>query len=113
MASDSYGDTHGTANAVSDIGASHGDYATFRTLSEKDRQAIASVIESKYRIKLAQDQAREDLKAVAENLGMKSSELNRVIKLAMQERERGNILVHEKALIEVADQVVLTATVRN
>ena len=70
------------------------------------------MIESKYRIKLAQDQVREDLKAVAENLGMKSSELNRVIKLAMQERERGNILVHEKALIEVAEQVVLTSVAR-
>ena len=110
MASDSYSDTHGTANAISDIGSAHSEYATFRTLSERDRQAIASVIEAKYRIKLAQDQAREDLKAVAENLGMKSSELHRVIKLAMQERERGNILVHEKALIEVAEQVVLTAT---
>ena len=85
------------------------EYATFRTLSQNDRQAIGAVIESKYRIKLAQDQAREDLKAVAENLGMKSSELNRVIKLAMQERERGNILVHEKALIEVAEQVVSDA----
>jgi hypothetical protein len=110
MAPDGYGEI-GTANALSDIGTSHG-YATFRTLSEKDRQAIAGVIESKYRTKLAQDQAREDLKAVAENLGMKSSELNRVIKLAMQERERGNILVHEKALIEVAEQVVLTAVAR-
>jgi hypothetical protein len=113
MASDGYGETHGTAGALSDIGSAHSEYATFRTLSEHDRQAIASVIESKYRIKLAQDQAREDLKAVAENLGMKSSELNRVIKLAMQERERGNILTHEKALIEVAEQVVLTATARN
>jgi hypothetical protein len=110
MASDSYSDTHGTARAISDMGSPHTEYATFRTLSEKDRQAIAAVIESKYRIKLAQDQAREDLKAVAENLGMKSSELNRVIKLAMQERERGNILVHEKALIDVAEQVVLTPT---
>ena len=106
MTPDGYSEI-GTAHAVSDIGRSN-DYATFRTLSEKDRQAIAAVIESKYRIKLAQDQAREDLKAVAENLGMKSSELNRVIKLAMQERERGNILVHEKALIEVAEQVTLT-----
>ena len=110
MISDSYGETRGTANAISDIGSAHSEYATFRTLSERDRQAIAAVIEAKYRIKLAQDQAREDLKAVAENLGMKSSELNRVIKLAMQERERGNILVHEKALIEVAEQVVLTPT---
>ena len=27
---------------------------------------------------------------------------------AMQERERGNVLLHEKALIEVAEQVVAT-----
>jgi hypothetical protein len=45
---------------------------------------------------------------VAEKLGMKSSELNRIVKLAMQERERGNVLLHEKALIEVAEQVFLS-----
>jgi hypothetical protein len=43
---------------------------------------------------------------------MKSAELNRIIKLAMQERERGNVLTHEKALIDVAEQIVFTATAR-
>jgi len=112
MASDSYSDSDGTGNSISDIGASGGDFASFRTLADHDRQAIAAIIESKYRIKLAQDQAREDLKVVAEKLGMKSSELNRIIRLAMQERERGNVLMHEKALIEVAEQVVFTPTAR-
>ena len=37
---------------------------------------------------------------------------NRIIRLAMQEREHGNVLLHENALIEVAEQVVLTATLR-
>ena len=58
------------------------------------------------RLKLAQAQMREDLKAVADRLGMKSAELNRIVRLATQERERGNVLAHEKALIEVAEQVV-------
>jgi hypothetical protein len=108
---DSYTESGGTANAVSDYGSSTGsELASFRTLAEHDRQAIAAVIESKYRIKLAQDQVREDLKAVAETLGMKSSELNRIINLTMQERERGNVLLHEKALIDVAEQVVFTPT---
>jgi hypothetical protein len=110
MASDSYGETSGPGHSISDIGSSGSDFASFRSLSEHDRQAIASIIESKYRIKLAQDQAREDLKVVAEKLGMKSSELNRIITLAMQERERGNVLMHEKALIEVAEQVVFAPT---
>lgn len=109
---DSYTESGGAANSISDYGSQGSELASFRTLSEQDRQAIAAVIESKYRIKLAQDQVREDLKAVAGNLGMKSSELNRIIKLAMQERERGNVLMHEKALIEVAEQVVLTPTGR-
>src|ERR1700709_1723093 len=112
MASDSYSEGGGTTGAISDIGSSGSNFASFRTLAEHDRQAIGAIIESKYRIKLAQDQAREDLKAVAEKLGMKSSELNRIIRLAMQERERGNVLVHERALIEVAEQVVLTAVAR-
>ena len=109
---DSYPESGGAANSISDYGSQGSEMASFRTLSEHDRQAIAAVIESKYRIKLAQDQVREDLKAVAGNLGMKSSELNRIIKLAMQERERGNVLMHEKALIEVAEQVVFTPTAR-
>ncbi len=114
MASDSYGDTvaQSPAHSISDIGSSGSDFASFRTLSEHDRQAIAAVIESKYRIKLAQDQVREDMKVVAEKLGMKLSELNRIITLAMQERERGNVLSHERALIEVAEQVVFTPTAR-
>jgi hypothetical protein len=112
MAMDSYSETAGTGNSVSDIGSTGSEFATFRTLADHDRQAIAAIIESKYRIKLAQDQAREDLKVVAEKLGMKSAELNRIIKLAMQERERGNVLMHEKALIDVAEQIVFTATTR-
>jgi hypothetical protein len=107
---ESYTERGGAATSISDYGSSGSAIASFRPLSEHDRQAIAAVIESKYRIKLAQDQAREDLKVVAEKLGMKSSELNRIIKLAMQERERGNVLAHEKALIDVAGQVVFAPT---
>jgi hypothetical protein len=100
-------EARGSTFSVSDIGASGRQPASFRALSEHDRVAITAIIETKYRIRLAQDQAREDMKAVAEKLGMKSSELNRIVKLAMQERERGNVLVHEKALIEVAEQVFI------
>ena len=110
---ESYTEGGGAANSITDYGSSGSDFASFRPLSDHDRQAIAAVIESKYRIKLAQDQVREDLKAVAESLGMKSSELNRIIKLAMQEREQGNVLMHEKALIDVAEQVVFTPTARS
>ena len=80
--------------------------ASFRTLSEHDRRAIIAVIEAKIRLKLAQAQVREDVKALADRLAMKPAELNRIVRLATQERERGNVLVHEKALIEVAEQVV-------
>jgi hypothetical protein len=82
------------------------EVASFRTLSEHDRRAIAAIIEAKMRLKLAQAQVREDVKALAERLRMKPAELNRIARLATQERERGNVLAHEKALIEVAEQVV-------
>lgn len=82
------------------------EVASFRALSEHDRQAINAIMQNKDRIKLAQAQLREDVKTVAERLGMKTSELNRIVRLAMQEQERGNALVHEKALIEVAEQLV-------
>ena len=80
--------------------------ASFRTLSEHDRRAIVAIIEAKMRLKLAQAQVREDTKAVADRLGMKPAELNRIVRLATQEREKGNVLAHEKALIELAEQVV-------
>jgi hypothetical protein len=82
------------------------ELASFRALSEHDRQAINGIIQTRDRIKLAQGQLREDVKTVAERLGMKSSELNRIVRLVMQEQERGNALVHEKALIEVAEQLL-------
>jgi hypothetical protein len=81
------------------------EVASFRTLSEHDRQAINAIIQSKDRIKMAQAQLREDVKTVAERLGMKPAELNRIVRLTMQEQERGNVLAHEKALIEVAEQI--------
>lgn len=89
-----------------DVEASGTEIASFRTLSEHDRQAINAIIQNKDRIKLAQAQLRDDVKTVAERLGMKSSELNRIVRLAMQEQERGNALVHEKALIEVVEQLL-------
>jgi hypothetical protein len=106
MPTDSYSDSESTTAAISDIGSSGSDFASFRALSEHDRAAITAIIETRIRIKLAQGQAREDAKAVADKLGMKASELNRIVGLAMRERERGNVLAHEKALIEVAEQLV-------
>lgn len=81
--------------------------ASFRTLAEHDRKAIKGVIEAKARLKMAQDQLREDSKAIADRLGMKPAELNKIVRYAARERERGNVLALEKALIEVAEQVVL------
>jgi len=106
MPTDSYSDSASASSSISDIGTTRSDFASFRTLSELDRAAITAIIETRMRIKLAQGQAREDAKAVADKLGMKASELNRIVGLAMRERERGNVLLHEKALIEVAEQVV-------
>ena len=106
MPTDSYSDSANTTSTVSDIGSAGSDFASFRALSEHDRAAITAIIETRMRIRLAQGQAREDAKAVADKLGMKASELNRIVGLAMRERERGNVLLHEKALIEVAEQVV-------
>jgi hypothetical protein len=88
------------------ISNSNGEFASFRTLSEPDRNAVKAIIQGKERVKLVQSQLREDVKVIAERLGMKPAELNRVVRLAMQEQEKGNVLLHEKALIEVAEQVV-------
>lgn len=100
---DKHNGAHSARGEASNPGT---ELASFRALSEHDRQAINAIIQTKDRIKLAQAQLREDVKTVAERLGMKSSELNRIVRLVMQEQERGNALVHEKALIEVAEQLL-------
>ena len=105
MPNDRYADSS-SSSSVSEGSSTGSDFASFRTLSEHDRAAITAIIETKVRIKLAQGQAREDVKAVADKLGMKPAELNKIVRLAMMERERGNVLLHEKALIEVAEQLV-------
>ena len=97
---------NGTRAPRDEVAASGANVASFRVLSEQDRQAINAIIQTRDRIKLAQAQLREDVKTVAERLGMKASELNRIIRLAMKEQEHGNALVHEKALIAVAEQLV-------
>jgi len=107
MPTDSYTDSESSGPSISDSGSSGSDFASFRALSEHDRAAITAIIATKVRITLAQGQAREDVKAVADKLGMKPAELNKIVSLAMRERERGNVLMHEKALIEVAEQIVL------
>jgi Fe-S cluster assembly scaffold protein SufB len=106
VASDTYHDSDsGGVTAAFETAATGSDFASFRVLTELDRKAIVAIIESKMRITLAQAQVREDVKEVADRLGMKSSELNRIMRLAIRERESGNVLAHEKALIEVAEQV--------
>jgi hypothetical protein len=85
--------------------AQDGGSASFRPIPAHERKAITSIIEAKLRLKLAQAQVREDVKTVADRLGMKAGELNRIMKLATQERERGNVLAHERALIAVAEQL--------
>ena len=106
MPTDSYPDSADSNSSASDSASTGSEFASFRALSEHDRAAITAIIETKVRIRLAQGQAREDVKAVADKLGMKPAELNKIVSLAMREREKGNVLLHEKALIEVAEQVV-------
>lgn len=104
MSTEAYASTEHTPTAA---GVATGiEIASFRTLSDHDRRTIVAIIEAKVRLKLAQAQVREDVKAAAERLRMKPAELNRIVRLATQERERGNVLAHEKALIELAEQVV-------
>ena len=104
MPTDSY--TESSSAVTAEPPSTGSEFASYRTLAEHDRAAIRAIIETKMRIKLAQGQAREDAKAVADRLGMKPVELNKIISLAMRERERGHVLAQEKALIELAEQLV-------
>lgn len=80
--------------------------ATIREMTPDDARAIRNIIDSKFRLKSQQVQVRDDVKAVADRLGIKTKDLNAIIKRAIEEQSKGNVIAWERQLLDLAEKVV-------
>lgn len=79
--------------------------ATIKSFTKDDCKTIQHIMESKDRVKAAQAQVRDDVKAFADRLGTTTKKLNRIITLVAAERNKGNVIAEEQAVLDAAQQV--------
>lgn len=77
-----------------------------RTLTDEHRKAIMAIVHNKVQIKLDQEAIRDDTKAVAEKLGLKTTDLNKIISLVITEQEKGGAIQEQENIADLANQVL-------
>ena len=76
------------------------------SINRQQMDKIRAIIENRIRISLDQEALKEDVAAVAMELNMKSSKLNRLISLIMREQAKGGIIDEETELIDMAEEIL-------
>ncbi|MCE5394503.1 MAG: hypothetical protein JJ693_07940 [Acidithiobacillus sp.] len=74
-------------------------------LDHKAREAINDIINRREGIASMQTQIKEDIKAVAEHLGIKAGQVNKIIALVEKERAKGDAIEAERGVIEAAESL--------
>lgn len=69
----------------------------------QDRQAIEDILDRRAGIVSMQEQIREDIKAVAERMGVKPAKLNRIIALVEKERDTGSEIGEQRETLDTAE----------
>ena len=77
-----------------------------RVLSEAHRKSILAIIENKKTMKSDQEALRDDIKAVADLLGIKPGDINEVVSLIIKEQEKGGALMGRNHITSLAEQVL-------
>jgi hypothetical protein len=77
-----------------------------RTLTEEHKKMILALIANKNQLKMDGEAIRDDTKAIADKLGLKTGEINRVVTLVSQEQEKGGALNKLENVIDLANQVL-------
>ncbi len=80
-----------------------------RTLTEAHKKRIRAVIANKAKVKIDQDFLKDDVKAIADELGLKPAKLNEVIALIMLEEGTGGAILEKNTTIDLAEQVLTTS----
>ena len=75
-------------------------------ISVKTREAVEDIINRRTKIASLQEQVKEDVKAVAEHLGVKPARLNKIIGLVEKERQTGEVVGDEREMLDMVEELV-------
>lgn len=85
---------------------SHDKSDALRVLNGEHKKLILAIVENKQRMKLDQEAIRDDAKNVAERLGLKPADINKVVSLIIKEQEEGGALQDINNITSLAEQVL-------
>lgn len=74
-------------------------------LDKKAKEAIEDIINRREGIASMQAQIKEDIKAVAEHLGVKPAQMTKIIGLVEKERAKGDVIAGERDIIDAAEEM--------
>ncbi len=77
-----------------------------RTLSTEHKKMIMGLVENKNQIKRDQEMVKDDTKAIADKLGIKTGEMNKIVSLIIKEQEKGGAIQLEENILDLATQVL-------
>lgn len=77
-----------------------------RTLTEEHRKMIMALVGNKAQLKADQDAVKDDIKAIADRLGIKAGDVNRIVSLVIQEQEKGGAIQASENILDLAGQVL-------
>lgn len=79
-----------------------------RVLTEEHKKMIMALVQNKSQLKLDQEAIRDDTKAIADRLGIKPGDVNKIVSLVAREQEKGGVIRGEENLLDLATQVLGT-----
>ena len=74
-------------------------------LDQKTKEAVEDIINRREGIASMQTQIKEDIKAVADHLGVKPAQMSKIISLVEKEREKGDVISGERDIIDAAEEM--------
>ncbi len=74
-------------------------------LDKQVQEMLEDIINRREGIASMQAQIKDDIKAIAEALGVKPAQINKVITLVEKERAKGGVISQEQEILDVAERV--------
>lgn len=86
-------------------GAGGGGGLEFK-LTKEHRRAIMAVVHNTERMKLDKEAITDDVKAIAARIGCKPGDVNGMVGIIIQEREKGGVIEARERSLELARQIL-------
>lgn len=77
-----------------------------RTLTTEHKTRIMALVANKQQIKTDQEVIKDDTKAMADMLGIKVGQINKIVSLIIREQEEGGAIKIEEDILDLAGQVL-------